>query len=251
MLRATFRSIHDNGPKVFMSTSVKATTENAANEKKFQHYKNLNALDTTDTKPSDWNEARPFEDLPGPKPAPIVGNLWRFVLPKIGDFYGLDFPDILRRIREQYGDISILKGLLSGRPMVLLFNPKDFETIYRNEGVWPIRVGLPSLDRYREMRKDAMPSFGMPQHQGEEWFKYRSMVNPILMQPRNSLQYADKMNLVADELVDNIKFLVEQNNGQMPKTFTNELHKWSLESIGVVTLDKHLGCLKRNLDKDS
>jgi hypothetical protein len=67
------------------------------------------------------------------------------------------------------------------------------------------------------------------------------MVNPILMQPRNSLQYADKMNLVADELVDNIKFLVEQNNGQMPKTFTNELHKWSLESIGVVTLDKHLG----------
>jgi hypothetical protein len=67
------------------------------------------------------------------------------------------------------------------------------------------------------------------------------MVNPILMQPRNSLQYADKMNLVADELVDNIKFLAEQNNGQMPKTFTNELHKWSLESIGVVTLDEHLG----------
>jgi cytochrome P450 family 12 len=77
--------------------------------------------------------------------------------------------------------------------------------------------------------------------QGEEWFKYRSVVNPILMQPRNNLQYIDKMNLVADELVDNVKFLAEQHNGEMPDNFNNELYKWSLESVGVVTLDKHLG----------
>jgi cytochrome P450 family 12 len=87
--------------------------------------------------------------------------------------------------------------------------------------------------------------------QGEEWFKYRSVVNPILMQPRNNLQYIDKMNLVADELVDNVKFLAEQHNGEMPDNFNNELYKWSLESVGVVTLDKHLGCLKRDLDSHS
>ncbi|RZC10208.1 p450 domain containing protein [Asbolus verrucosus] len=87
---------------------------------------------------------------------------------------------------------------------------------------------------------------------GEEWFKLRSMVNPILMQPRNVLQYVDRMNLVADELNDNIKYLSEQNsNGEMPENFNTELYKWSLESIGVVTMDKHLGCLKRNVETDS
>jgi hypothetical protein len=62
------------------------------------------------------------------------------------------------------------------------------------------------------------------------------------MQPRNVAQYTDKMNLVADELIDNIQFFSEQNDkGQMPDDFNHELYKWSLESVGVVTMDKHLG----------
>ena len=64
------------------------------------------------------------------------------------------------------------------------------------------------------------------------------------MQPKNIARYTDKMNLVADELVDNIKHLAKQNkDGEMPDDFRNELYKWSLESVGVVTLDTHLGIL--------
>ena len=66
------------------------------------------------------------------------------------------------------------------------------------------------------------------------------------MQPKNVIHYADKMNFVADELVDNIKYLSEENEqGQMPDDFHNELYKWSLESIGVVTMDTHLGTFHR------
>ncbi|RZC32516.1 cytochrome P450 12a4, mitochondrial, partial [Asbolus verrucosus] len=124
--------------------------------------------------------------------------------------------------------------------------------LYRNEGVWPIRVGLESYQHYKRSRKDIFKNPGLLTHQGEEWFKFRSMVNPILMQPRNVLQYVDQMNLIADELIDNIKYFSEQNEyGEMPKDFNNELYKWSLESIGVITMDRHLGCLKRNSEKDS
>lgn len=31
----------------------------------------------------EWDNAKPFEDIPGPKPFPVIGNLWRF-LPYIG-----------------------------------------------------------------------------------------------------------------------------------------------------------------------
>jgi hypothetical protein len=34
-------------------------------------------------RPEEWDCAKPFEDIPGPKPLPIIGNMWRFI-PYIG-----------------------------------------------------------------------------------------------------------------------------------------------------------------------
>jgi hypothetical protein len=59
---------------------------------------------------------------------------------------------LIRKTSRRYNQVSV--ELLS-----IIFH---FQ-IYRNEGVWPIRVGLPSFDRYREMRKDTIPNFGLAQ----------------------------------------------------------------------------------------
>ncbi|RZC35922.1 cytochrome P450 12c1, mitochondrial [Asbolus verrucosus] len=164
----------------------------------------------------------------------------------------MDILDVHKIFYEQYGDTSIMKGIYGQQPIVFLFNVQDIEKLYRNEGIWPIRKGIESFQYYRKSRKDIFQNPGLLTHQGEEWFKFRSVVNPILMQPRNVLRYVDQMNLVADELIDNIKYFSEQNEyGEMPEDFNHELYKWSLESIGVVTMDKHLGCLRRDSDKNS
>ena len=93
MLRTKLlKCVSYNTTKIFMSTNA----ETAAFENKLEHYKNLHALETTDAKPQVWDEAKPFDSIPGPKPLPIIGNMWRFAVPIFGDFYGKDFVDIHR-----------------------------------------------------------------------------------------------------------------------------------------------------------
>lgn len=61
------------------------------------------------------------------------------------------------------------------------------------------------------------------------------------MQPRNIAQYTDKMNSVADDLLDNMRYFSQKSEqNQMPDDFQRELYKWSLESVGLVTMDTHL-----------
>lgn len=71
-------------------------------------------------------------------------------------------------------------------------------------------------------------------------------MNPVFLKPNNVLPYIGKMNAVVDQFVENIKFFSQQNpNGEMPSDFLNEIYKWSLESISIITMNESLGCLKR------
>jgi hypothetical protein len=42
----------------------------------------------TQATPEEWEYAKPFEDIPGPKPLPVIGNSWRFI-PYIGNVFCL------------------------------------------------------------------------------------------------------------------------------------------------------------------
>lgn len=64
--------------------------------KKLEYYRNLNSAQKTETKPSNWEEAAPFEQIPGPKPLPIIGNIWRFI-PGIGNLSNMDFTHITKK----------------------------------------------------------------------------------------------------------------------------------------------------------
>ncbi|XP_025833140.1 probable cytochrome P450 12a5, mitochondrial isoform X2 [Agrilus planipennis] len=209
------------------------------------YYQKLGSQQDFDSKPNDWDDALPFEKIPGPKPLPIIGNTFRF-LPYIGDFYGVDLKELQRRFYKQYGRIAILKDLKVAKNIVLLYSPEDIEKLHRNEGVWPHREVLNSFTYYRNiLRKDIFQGIGgVATVQGEDWFNIRSKVNPILMQPRMAHQYIDKMDEVAEDLVKRMRQLANRNkNREMPPDFIKELNKWALEAAGLIALDRRLGCL--------
>lgn len=78
--------------------------------------------------------------------------------------------------------------------------------------------------------------------QGEDWWKIRQALNPVMMKPNAMKRYVPKM----DEIVNDYLALVEKRRGpgiQMPKDFLSSIYKWALETIGCITFDIRIGLL--------
>lgn len=78
--------------------------------------------------------------------------------------------------------------------------------------------------------------------QGEEWHKMRSLVNPILMQPKIVKAYIPLIDGIVNDFMANIQSLQDEN-GEMPANFREYINRWSLESIVAITLEKRLGLM--------
>ncbi|KAG8221870.1 hypothetical protein J437_LFUL003246 [Ladona fulva] len=216
----------------------------------FHTVKSLNMAETVSAE-SATTRVRPFHEIPGPKPFPIIGNMWRF-FPYIGEYHGMGVLDFHKAVNEKYGDIVRLVGFPGRKAMVFVYRPEEAEITFRNEGPWPIRNGMPSLEYYRKVtRKDFYEDGGgvLTEH-GEKWMEARSKANQPMLQPRISKQYIRPIAGVTQDFVDRTRTLRNEKL-EMPDDFINELFKWSLESIAYVALDKRLGCLVPNLSADS
>ncbi|XP_068083408.1 probable cytochrome P450 49a1 [Anabrus simplex] len=197
------------------------------------------------------SKVKSYEEIPGPKPLPLIGNTWRF-LPFIGTYGGLEFVELAEKLHAEYGNIFKIPKLMGRNDMVYIFDPQDFETVFRNEGPWPARQSLSSIKEYRGvLRKDFYKGIGgLATSEGKEWQDLRSKFNQTMMQPRSAKSYVGPIDTVTEDLIDRMREL-KNENAELPPDFINYLFRWALESISLVALDTRLGCLERQFSPDS
>ncbi|PNF21414.1 hypothetical protein B7P43_G15326 [Cryptotermes secundus] len=187
--------------------------------------------------------ARPYSEVPGPKPLPLVGNTWRF-LPFIGDFSIEEIDQVSRDLYRQYGRVVKLAGLMGRPDMLFLYDADEIERVFRNEELMPHRPSMPSLNYYKHVhRKDFFgDNAGVIAVHGEKWYKFRTRVQQIMLQPRTAKLYVRPIEETAVAFVKRARD-IRNSDLEVPDDFLNEIHKWSLESIARVALDVRLGCM--------
>lgn len=203
----------------------------------------LDTLATADVEGQDLLRHRPYSEIPGPKPIPLLGNTWRF-LPYIGNFNIQEIDKLSKRLYDKYGNIVKLEGLLGRPDMVFVYDANEIERIFRREEKMPHRPSMPSLDYYKHvLRKDFFQANpGVIAVHGESWYNFRSKVQQVMLQPRIARMYIGAIEEASTAFLRRIAKLRDQNH-EVPDDFLNELHKWSLESIARIALDVRLGCL--------
>ncbi|XP_011188715.1 probable cytochrome P450 12a4, mitochondrial [Zeugodacus cucurbitae] len=192
---------------------------------------------------SEWQKARPFSEM-------HRENAFRLLFKFLpgGRYHKLDSTQMLRAMFAEHSDIFIMPGMMGRPDIILTQNPNDFEQIFRNEGVWPNRPSSLTLDYHRsELRADFYQGVeGIIATHGEKWATFRSAVNPVLMQPKNIRIYLDKMAQVNQEFIERIRTIRDPQTLEMPDDFEKWLHRWTLESVSIVALDRQLGLLREN-----
>ncbi|XP_062130644.1 cytochrome P450 CYP12A2-like isoform X1 [Drosophila sulfurigaster albostrigata] len=186
-------------------------------------------------------EGRPLKEMPTAKK---LTALWNFR--PGGKYDGADLNDISKGLlKDANSDIVMLSGLFGKPPIVLTQNPDDFETVFRHDGAYPYRKGFELLNYYRTVyRKDYFGEEpGLITSQNEEWGKMRSAVNPIIIHPKNVKLYLGALDKINQQFIDRIKQIRDAETNEVPKNFKDEISAWTLESVGMVALDRQLGLI--------
>ncbi|XP_070496647.1 cytochrome P450 CYP12A2-like [Chironomus tepperi] len=175
-----------------------------------------------------------FSDIPHIKRSELI---LRF-LPK-GKYYGLGLNELHRAINEEFGNIVRMPSLFGKPEMIFSYNDTDNETLLRNESSKPYRYSFEPLKYFREkIRPDVYGGeYGsMASEHGDRWYKIRTLVNPIMLQPKMVQRYTESINHITSDFIDYI--LKRDLNKQISN---RDLNLWSLESIANITLDRRLG----------
>ncbi|XP_072052037.1 1,25-dihydroxyvitamin D(3) 24-hydroxylase, mitochondrial-like [Amphiura filiformis] len=189
-------------------------------------------------------EAKSFDEIPGPKNWPIVGSLPYYVFG-----HGLTrIYDHQMEFTKMYG--PIWKERLGTLEFVNVANPELVAALYRNEGKYPSRLDMKPWKTYRTHRNEA---FGLLTLEGEQWHKVRRVLARKMGAPRAVSVYAEGINNVITDMIGRLRFVrdaTKHTDGLVPD-LTNEMYKWSMESIFNVLFETRIGCLEKHIPEAS
>ncbi|CAD7015074.1 unnamed protein product [Ceratitis capitata] len=142
-----------------------------------------NAPERTD---AEWSNAKEYDALPAQLDM---------------DFF---LASCLAMLRQKYGDIFLLKGAFGRVDTVFTYNADDFEVVYRNEGIWPIRAAMMSFDYYRKVKRVDFfkGQSGLVTEHGSAWGDMRNKVNPVMMKSASIRQDLPEIDKITMKFVD-------------------------------------------------
>ncbi|XP_076350040.1 ecdysone 20-monooxygenase-like isoform X2 [Tachypleus tridentatus] len=192
----------------------------------------------------------PFSSIPGPWPSlPLVGTGWQYFPWGLGQYDIFKLHEANYDKYKRYGEI--FKEEFQWRhPVVQVFNPADFETIFRRQGRCPLRPVNQFLTYYRLNNPEKYTSVGLANAVGEEWYRLRIALSPVLLKMKTLHHSLPVLNDISNDMISLLKHLREEDSYKL-ENLQEALYRLVLEFTWMLCLERRLGCLNQGLVESS
>ncbi|XP_005178783.2 ecdysone 20-monooxygenase isoform X1 [Musca domestica] len=203
---------------------------------------------TTETDYYHAREIRPkgVFDIPGPKPLPLLGTKWIFLL-FFRKYKMSKLHEVYADLNRKYGDI-VLEVMPSGLPIVHLFNRADLEKVLKYPSKYPFRPPTEIVVTYRRSRPERYASVGIVNEQGPTWQKLRSSLTSFITSPRILQNFLPALNLVCDDFIDLLKAHRDPHTFEVTN-FEDIANLMGLEAVCTLMLGRRMGFLSTNTEQ--
>lgn len=141
---------------------------------------------------------------------------------------------------HKYGPI-VRETYFYRQSIVQIFEPDDFEKVFRHQGKCPIRPPSEFVIKYRKQNSDLYSNVGLANLLGDEWLKQRSQVAPILLSSKIAKIYSSRLDEIALDFVNYLDH-VSDKWGKVDDLL-EATNRYALESIAMISLNSRMQCL--------
>ncbi|CAH1797914.1 unnamed protein product [Owenia fusiformis] len=192
------------------------------------HQQNVLKTAHHETNVCQYEKGRPFDTIPGPKGVPVFGTLFQYTRGP----YSIDtYPNALVDRYYRYG--PIFKETIAAKTRVHIFDPEEIKKLYATEENPHIPPLLETVKMYRKYR-DMSPGLGNVN--GEEWYRLRSSVQKLMMQPVSTVKFLPMVNEVVADFIKRM-YKIRASTGEI-NNFNFELSKFIYESSTYTCFEK-------------
>lgn len=126
-----------------------------------------------------------------------------------------------------------------------LFDPLDFEKIFRSREKCPVRPESEFVRHYRLQNRDRYPTIGMAHSQGDEWYQERQRIAPILLSKSSSPgvpeNHIPKQNDICNDFI--VYLSDRKDMDHVIPDVREATNRLALESICSLCLGMRIGTL--------
>ncbi|CAG2161721.1 unnamed protein product [Oppiella nova] len=210
----------------------------------FDRHQNEDSSESRDLVGLDSQVIKEFVCIPGPKPSlPWIGTGWQY-FKYIGRYNLSKLHEANQHKYDTYGPI-VKEEYEWGKPIIHIFDPKDFETVFRSQGKCPMRPANEFVSHYRLQNKHKYPNVGLSNMMGEQWYQHRQLLAPALMSLKVIQNHIPSQNQICDDFLDYLWQIRDPSNDVL-NDLSDATYRLALESICMMCLDSRLHCFLKD-----